>query len=79
MQAECLNNLPAGSFMPIAEKCEGCDRIKEADGNKFCKAFANPSSKWRLGPCSMATHIKIETKGSEKTRVGQQKQKGKKK
>jgi hypothetical protein len=63
---------------PVVEQCLGCDRIlKETDGQR-CSAFAFPDAKWRLGPCSMATHIKAETaKGSEKVRVGQQKQKRK--
>ncbi len=62
---------------PIVEKCVGCDRILKAEGDgQLCKAFANPEAKWRLGNCSMATHIKAEVaKGAEKTRVGQQKQK----
>ena len=61
---------------PVVEQCLGCDRIlKETDGQR-CSAFAFPDTKWRLGPCSMATHIKADTgKGSEKVRVGQQKQK----
>ena len=64
---------------PVVEQCLGCDRIlknlKETDGQR-CSAFAFPDAKWRLGPCSMATHIKADTgKGAEKVRVGQQKQK----
>lgn len=62
---------------PIVEKCIGCDRILKAEGdNQLCKAFPYPEAKWRLGPCSMATHVKVEAaKAAEKTRVGQQKQK----
>ena len=63
---------------PVVEQCLGCDRIlketKETDTQR-CSAFAFPDAKWRLGPCSMATHIKADTKSSEKVRVGQQKQK----
>ena len=63
---------------PVVEQCAGCERIlKEAAGQK-CSAFAFPDAKWRQGPCSMATHIKVETsKTAEKVRVGQQKQKKK--
>jgi hypothetical protein len=62
---------------PIVENCAGCDRILKAEGDgQLCAAFAYPEAKWRLGPCSMATHVKLEAaKGTEKTRVGQQKQK----
>jgi len=63
---------------PVVEQCLGCDRIvKEADV-QHCAAFAFPDAKWRLGTCSMATHIKADTgKSAEKVRVGQQKQKRK--
>lgn len=60
----------------IVESCNGCDRILAGGADKTCSAFAFPDTKWRLGPCSMATHIKVETgKAGEKQRVGQQKQK----
>jgi hypothetical protein len=63
---------------PVVEQCLGCDRIlKETDGQR-CSAFAFPDAKWRLGNCSMATHIKTDTgKSTDKVRVGQQKQKKK--
>ena len=66
----------APASRPVVEQCLGCDRIlKEADGQR-CSAFAFPDAKWRLGNCSLATHIKADTgKGAEKVRVGQQKQK----
>jgi len=60
---------------PVVEKCMGCDRIASENGTSLCAAFAFPETKWRLGDCSMATHIKVETKGGDKVRVGQQKQK----
>lgn len=63
---------------PIVEQCDGCERIVNQDGGKFCGPFAFPDSKWRLGPCSMATHVKLDTaQTGEKRRVGQQKQKKK--
>ncbi|MDR2350449.1 MAG: PxxKW family cysteine-rich protein [Deltaproteobacteria bacterium] len=61
----------------IAEKCVGCDRIKTVGERQLCSAFPVPSVKWRLGNCNMATHIKTETRTTEKVRVGQQKQKKK--
>lgn len=61
---------------PIVEACVGCERILTENDGQLCSAFVFPDTKWRLGPCSMATHIKAETaKGQEKARVGQQKQK----
>jgi len=61
---------------PIVEQCAGCDRVLSEGETKQCSAFAFPDTKWRLGPCSMATHIKTDAgKAGEKVRVGQQKQK----
>lgn len=50
----------SGFFKPIVEKCEGCERIVEADSNKYCKSYAYPETKWRLGICNFATHVKPE-------------------
>ncbi|MDR2368681.1 MAG: PxxKW family cysteine-rich protein [Deltaproteobacteria bacterium] len=67
-----------GTCRPITEKCEGCDRIKPHGEQKFCAAFPDPTVRWRLGNCSLATHIKTESKSdASKVRVGQQKQKKK--
>ena len=36
----------SGFFKPIVEKCEGCERIVEADSNKYCKSYAFPEKKF---------------------------------
>jgi hypothetical protein len=75
MNGTAINNVNVDR-RPIVEQCDGCDRILAAGEGKTCSAFAFPDTKWRLGPCSMATHVKTETgKAGEKQRVGQQKQK----
>lgn len=50
----------SGFFHPIIDKCEGCDRIVDANNNKYCQTFAFPEAKWRLGICNFATHKKPE-------------------
>ncbi|MEN8140279.1 MAG: PxxKW family cysteine-rich protein [Thermodesulfobacteriota bacterium] len=50
----------SGFFAPIAEKCDGCERIVEVDNNKYCQSYALPEAKWRLGICNFATHVKPE-------------------
>jgi hypothetical protein len=50
----------SGFFNPIIDKCEGCERIVEANNNKYCQTFAFPDAKWRLGICNFATHKKPE-------------------
>jgi hypothetical protein len=69
---------------PIIDQCkkfgdneEPCSRI---DG-VLCSAYVSPKAKWRLGACPLATHV-IERVGDQtqgKVRVGQQKQKRRKK
>lgn len=51
----------SGGFKAVIEKCDGCDRIVEADNTKFCKAYTDPEAKWRLGLCNFATHVKPDT------------------
>lgn len=59
---------------PIVEQCIGCANI-EGD---YCKIWVSPATKWRLGKCPSATHIKKESgEPEQKVRVGQQKQKKK--
>lgn len=59
---------------PIVKQCEGCAHIE--DGH--CRKWVSPATKWRLGTCPTATHVKVETQEQEqKVRVGQQKQKKK--
>jgi hypothetical protein len=42
---------------PVIEKCEGCDRVREFDGDQFCASYPVPSRKWHLGACNFATHV----------------------
>ncbi len=59
---------------PIVDKCAGCENIE----GEFCRIWAVPAAKWRMGVCPSATHAKLEIKErEEKVRVGQQKQKRK--
>jgi hypothetical protein len=67
-----------GACRIILDKCEGCDRVLSLAGKSYCQTFPDPSVRWRLGNCSMATHIRGESKNdASKVRVGQQKQKKK--
>lgn len=50
----------SGFFNPIIDECEGCERIVEANSNKYCQSYAYPEAKWRLGICNFATHKKRE-------------------
>lgn len=58
----------SGFFKSVDEKCSGCERIIEVDASQYCKTYANPAAKWRLGICNFATHVKPEIV-SEKNKV----------
>lgn len=58
----------SGLFATIVEQCNGCDRIIEVNALQYCKTYASPAAKWRLGICNFATHVKPEIV-TAKTRV----------
>ncbi len=60
MQTGNAVNYSDGSFQPIIEKCDGCDRVVEKNSSQYCKTYADPAAKWRLGICNFATHAKPE-------------------
>jgi len=47
-----------GKCHPVVEKCEGCGKIMEVDGGRYCAIYPDPASKWAVGGCSSATHVK---------------------
>ncbi len=51
-----------GTCLTIVEKCEGCDKIAEFEGEKYCLLAPAPELKWNLGDCNLASHIKREVK-----------------
>ena len=51
---------------PVIDKCEGCERAHAFEGNNYCSNYSTPASKWTLGTCNMATHIKKEFKAAAK-------------
>lgn len=51
---------------PIVEQCQGCDRAQDFEGKEFCTSYPLPASKWSLGRCNFATHVKREIKASAK-------------
>lgn len=58
-----------------------CSRIEYEGQNGYCSVYYAPEASWRFGDCPMADyHLKTEGKKEEgKIRVGQQKQKKRKK
>ena len=62
MQTNEAKAYSAGSFQPVIDKCDGCDRIVEENSTNYCKTYVNPAAKWRLGICNFATHAKPEIK-----------------
>jgi len=55
-----------GNCHHVVENCEGCQKVLEFPTGQYCAVYPDPAIKWRLGTCSMATHIKAakgETNG----------------
>jgi len=50
--------LQRGSCHEIVEKCEGCGKIIMDTDKKYCSVYPDPASKWSMGGCRTATHIK---------------------
>ena len=72
-QAEALSNsveslIGSGFFAPVVEKCTGCERIIEINAIQYCKTYASPAAKWKLGICNFATHVKPDI-AAAKSRV----------
>jgi hypothetical protein len=55
-----MDKYTSGLFSPIIDKCEGCERIIEAESAKYCKSYVDPGAKWKVGICNFATHQKPE-------------------
>jgi len=60
MQANAAGKFAESSFQPVVEQCEGCERIVEKDGTRYCRTYLYPAAKWRHGLCNFATHAKPE-------------------
>jgi hypothetical protein len=52
---------------PIIEKCEGCERVRTFEDEKFCSSYPVPERKWNGGNCNFATHI--ATNASKQAKV----------
>lgn len=50
----------------VVEQCDGCDRIREFEGEKFCTSYPFPAKKWELGDCNFATHVARVTASGKK-------------
>lgn len=51
------------------EKCDGCERIKELEGGKYCASYPFPEKKWKLGACNFATHVKATLDKEGKVKI----------
>jgi hypothetical protein len=54
----------------IIEQCDGCGRTTQMEsGGWYCSACPEPSIKWKLGPCNLATHVKAEDNKAAKQKL----------
>jgi len=47
-----------GECYPIIDKCQGCAKVVDVEGQKYCLTYPYPEAKWQSGICVMATHVK---------------------
>ena len=52
------NGCKIGECRPIVDECNGCERILEINGVKYCSVYPIPEVKWKNGLCNFATHKK---------------------
>ncbi len=57
-----------GECEPAVDPCQGCGRLVEVEAGVYCTTCPAPASKWRLGLCNQATHVKEQIE-VEKTRL----------
>ncbi|WP_320170051.1 PxxKW family cysteine-rich protein [Maridesulfovibrio sp.] len=54
---------------PVVEKCDGCERTVEFDGQKYCHSYAQPAQKWAHSVCNFATHVRAGVDKEGKVKV----------
>ncbi|MDR2050466.1 MAG: PxxKW family cysteine-rich protein [Deltaproteobacteria bacterium] len=52
--------------LPVVDRCQGCERVQDFEGQGYCTSYPAPASKWNLGRCNFATHVKKEIKTQAK-------------
>ncbi len=50
------------------DQCDGCARAAELSSGWYCSACPDPSSKWKISKCNLATHLATTPKGN-KTKI----------
>ncbi len=53
-----------GRCHSTVEACTGCGNVEEYAQSQYCKVSPEPSVKWSMGLCNMATHV---DRGGQKT------------
>ena len=51
---------------PVVEQCNGCERMREFDGEQFCSSYPAPARKWAVGRCNFATHATAQATAAAK-------------
>lgn len=58
-----------GSCQVVVENCEGCERIVTGTIGQVCSAYPAPAKKWSNGICNFASHVKVEIKVEDTSKV----------
>jgi len=52
----------------IVDQCNGCNRSAEFSSGWFCTACPDPSLKWKISDCNIASHV-TRTSGTQKAKL----------
>ena len=53
----------------IVEKCDGCERTGEFEGQRYCRSYPLPETKWAIVVCNFATHVRAAADTQGKIKV----------
>ena len=72
-KAQLIKEQMINERYPIVEQCVGCNRVEPDPGlpegtssYQKCSAYINPTLKWKLGNCNLASHLTVIETGPEK-------------
>ncbi len=52
----------------IVEQCNGCNRKTEFSAKWYCSSCPEPSTKWKIGNCNLASHV-VEASSGKKAKI----------
>lgn len=48
-----------GNCHQVVKQCDGCSRASEFSSGWYCSTFPDPSLKWKVSNCNLASHVAL--------------------